>query len=163
MAGLQRSAQTFRRSGSSGLVWDERFLTEGGAGGEDTGSVAPRPQLRHSRSVGSAGMLLRRGGGGGDDDEPEHDDKKRRLALALAKPKEKEKEKKEKDGHRRQEPGRKAFRTRDVAPAADPPSPRVSGCCAPCAIFRGAGAGGSSARGARGPSQGTGRRSAMHA
>lgn len=28
MAGLQRSATTFRRSGSSGLVWDERFLTE---------------------------------------------------------------------------------------------------------------------------------------
>ena len=28
MEGLQRSSSTFRRSGSSGLVWDERFLTE---------------------------------------------------------------------------------------------------------------------------------------
>ncbi|KAJ8505667.1 hypothetical protein OPV22_006553 [Ensete ventricosum] len=27
MAGLQRSAQSFRRSGSSGLVWEERFLS----------------------------------------------------------------------------------------------------------------------------------------
>ncbi|KAJ3694198.1 hypothetical protein LUZ60_009678 [Juncus effusus] len=27
MEGLQRSTSTFRRSGSSGLVWDERFLS----------------------------------------------------------------------------------------------------------------------------------------
>ncbi|KAL6628957.1 hypothetical protein ACP70R_028722 [Stipagrostis hirtigluma subsp. patula] len=136
MAGLQRSAQTFRRSGSSGLVWDERFLNDGAA--EDGGAgKGPRPELRHSRSVGSGtGVLLRRRGR----DEAEEDDDKRRK-LVLAKPK-------EKDDHRKQQeekeaPGRKAFRTRDVAPAADPPSPRVSGCCA---IFRGAGAGGSSAR-----------------
>ncbi|XP_074592320.1 MAPK kinase substrate protein At1g80180-like [Curcuma longa] len=45
MAELQRSATTFRRSGSSGLVWDERFLSRDGdadAGGE----------LRRSRTVG---------------------------------------------------------------------------------------------------------------
>lgn len=28
MAGLQRSAVSFRRQGSSGLVWDDKFLTE---------------------------------------------------------------------------------------------------------------------------------------
>ncbi|XP_020255388.1 LOW QUALITY PROTEIN: uncharacterized protein At1g15400 [Asparagus officinalis] len=28
MAGLQRSSETFRRSGSSGLVWEDRFLSE---------------------------------------------------------------------------------------------------------------------------------------
>lgn len=28
MAGLQRSAVSFRRQGSSGLVWDDRFLSE---------------------------------------------------------------------------------------------------------------------------------------
>ncbi|XP_059457794.1 uncharacterized protein At1g15400-like [Corylus avellana] len=28
MAGLQRSAVSFRRQGSSGFVWDDRFLTE---------------------------------------------------------------------------------------------------------------------------------------
>ncbi|XP_062221241.1 uncharacterized protein At1g15400-like [Phragmites australis] len=113
MAGLQRSVQTFRRSGSSGLIWDELFLTEGG------GAVGPRPELRNSRSVGSIGALRRRGrdeGGG-------IEDKKRKLALVKQKQK----------GHQKQE--EKAFRTRDVAPAVDPPSPRVSGCCPPCTIF----------------------------
>lgn len=136
MAGLQRSALTFRRSGSSGLVWDERFLTEAAAGHH-------QPELRHSRSVGSVAMLRRGGGGGG---EADRDDKKRKL-LVLAKPN-------HKDHHQKQEelpvpvPGTGTpFRTRDVAPAAEPPSPRVpAGCCAACAIFRdaGAGAGGSS-------------------
>ena len=28
MAGLQRSAVSFRRQGSSGFVWDDRFLSE---------------------------------------------------------------------------------------------------------------------------------------
>ncbi|KAF7814358.1 MAPK kinase substrate protein [Senna tora] len=28
MAGLQRSATSFRRQGSSGLVWDDRFISE---------------------------------------------------------------------------------------------------------------------------------------
>ncbi|KAK3436594.1 hypothetical protein EUGRSUZ_C01136 [Eucalyptus grandis] len=28
MAGLQRSAKSFRRQGSSGLVWDDKFLSE---------------------------------------------------------------------------------------------------------------------------------------
>jgi len=139
MAGLQRSALTFRRSGSSGLVWDERFLTEAAAGHQ-------QPELRHSRSVGSVAMLRR--GGGGRGGEANRDDKKRKL-LALAKPN-------HKDHHQKQEellvPGTGTpFRTRDVAPAAEPPSPRVpAGCCAPCAIFRDAGAGGSSSLPRRG-------------
>lgn len=64
MAGLQRSGETFRRSGSSGLVWEDRFLQDemkqpkkeedGGAG-----------ELRHSHSVGSAGMLERSRSNGG--------------------------------------------------------------------------------------------------
>ncbi|PWZ23563.1 MAPK kinase substrate protein [Zea mays] len=128
MDGLQRSAQTFRRSGSSGLVWDERFITEG------AGAAAPRqqPELRHSRSVGGSVAMLLLGG------EADRDDKRK---LTLAKPN-------LKGHHKKQEelvPGRKAFRTKDVAPAAEPPSPRVLAiCCAPCSIFRDAGAGGSS-------------------
>ncbi|OEL25618.1 hypothetical protein BAE44_0013360 [Dichanthelium oligosanthes] len=128
MAGLQRSAQTFRRSGSSGLVWDERFLTDT----EGAGGGRRQPELRHSRSVGS---MLWRG------EAAEHGDKKRTKLVVLAKPRQ------HKDQQRKQQQelvpsGRKAFRTRDVAPAAEPPSPRVPGCCAPCAIFRGsAGAG----------------------
>ncbi|XP_066325191.1 uncharacterized protein [Miscanthus floridulus] len=127
MAGLQRSALTFRRSGSSGLVWDERFLTEEAAAGRQQ-----QPELRHSRSVGSVAMLRR--GGRGRGGEADRDDKKRKL-LALAKPN-------HKDHHQKQEellvPGTGTpFRTRDVAPAAEPRVP--AGCCAPCAIFRDAG------------------------
>uniref|UniRef100_K3Z034 Uncharacterized protein n=3 Tax=Setaria TaxID=4554 RepID=K3Z034_SETIT len=136
MAGLQRSAQTFRRSGSSGLVWDERFLTEGaedGGGGAPLGSEPRRPELRHSRSVG----VLRRGEAGA-----EHGDKKRTRLVVAAKPKQKDQQRKQQQQEEKMVPGagRKAFRSRDVAPAAEPPSPRVpAGCCAPCAIFRGSG------------------------
>ncbi|CAN6243500.1 unnamed protein product [Urochloa humidicola] len=149
MAGLQRSAQTFRRSGSSGLVWDERFLTDGGAEDSGTGGDArglgPRrqPELRHSRSVGSVSMLPRRG-------------KKRTklVVAAAAKPKHNKDQKKQEEEVVVQVPGRRkqqAFRTRDVAPAAEPPSPRLpAGCCAPCAIFRGGSAGGASLLAQRG-------------
>jgi hypothetical protein len=139
MAGLQRSAQTFRRSGSSGLVWDERYLTEeqpcaGGA------CAVRQPELRHSRSVGSLGMLRRQG----RDDGGGVDDKKRRDVIEKPKPR--------KDHQNNQEgrkgPARKAFRTRDVVPAAEPPSPRVSGCVL-CSIFRGERRGSSSAQRAR--------------
>lgn len=119
MAGLQRSATTFRRSGSSGLVWDERFLTEADAE-ED-----PQPELRHSRSVGSIGMLRL---GGGDSDNK------------------KAKEKKQKQGHKEEaRSNQQVFRTKDVAPDMDPPSPRVSGCIL-CAVFGGGSGGAGKAR-----------------
>ncbi|CAN6336939.1 unnamed protein product [Urochloa humidicola] len=57
MAGLQRSSETFRRSGSSGLVWDDKNFSgeikpagddaAGGAGGGGAGAAVER-----SRSVG---------------------------------------------------------------------------------------------------------------
>uniref|UniRef100_A0ACD5TRL4 Uncharacterized protein n=1 Tax=Avena sativa TaxID=4498 RepID=A0ACD5TRL4_AVESA len=59
MAGLQRSSLTFRRSGSSGLVWDERLMSE------DHGRMEPEfKELRHSRSVGSVGLQRRQRDGG---------------------------------------------------------------------------------------------------
>ncbi|KAK3152447.1 hypothetical protein QOZ80_2BG0158970 [Eleusine coracana subsp. coracana] len=127
MAGLQRSVQTFRRSGSSGLIWDERFLTEGAEEKKPNGAVR-QPELRHSRSVGSAIMLRRRGR---DDAVGDVDDKKKKLAI---KPKAQKDHQNNQEG-REAAPGRKAFRARDVAPAAEPPSPRVSGCVL-CSIFR---------------------------
>ncbi|KAG0461240.1 hypothetical protein HPP92_021537 [Vanilla planifolia] len=72
MLGLQRSTETFRRSGSSGLVWEDRHLPaemnaslKPGAGkGEDSNVV-----LRQSQSAGTIGMMRRSrsgsGGGGG--------------------------------------------------------------------------------------------------
>ncbi|KAJ1261956.1 hypothetical protein BS78_09G068900 [Paspalum vaginatum] len=55
MAELQRS-QTFRRSGSSGLVWGKNQRDHGvtGDAGEDSQDFK---ELRHSRSDGSIGML----------------------------------------------------------------------------------------------------------
>jgi hypothetical protein len=127
MAGLQRSATTFRRSGSSGLVWDERFLTEADAEAKAAGDGAveePQPELRHSRSVGSIGML-RHGGGGDDGNDRKAKQKKQKQA-----PKEEARS------------NLQVFRTKDVAPDVDPPSPRVSGCIL-CAIFCSSGKSGS--------------------
>lgn len=68
MAGLQRSTISFRRQGSSGLVWNDRFLsgdlskTNGNL--EDKEMVEFR-DLRPSRSVGSVGMLDRSRSTGG--------------------------------------------------------------------------------------------------
>ncbi|RLN13590.1 hypothetical protein C2845_PM09G17680 [Panicum miliaceum] len=125
MAGLQRSATTFRRSGSSGLVWDERFLTEADAEAKaaDGAAEEPQPELRHSRSVGSIGMLHRGGGSSGDDKKA------------------KERKQKQKQGHKEESrSNQQVFRTKDVAPDVDPPSPRVSGCIL-CAIFGSSGSG----------------------
>ncbi|KAG0461188.1 hypothetical protein HPP92_021485 [Vanilla planifolia] len=103
MLGLQRSTETFRRSGSSGLVWEDRHLpaemnasSKPGAGkGEDSNVV-----LRQSQSAGTIGMMRRSrsgsGGGGGG-----------RLGGGG---------------------GAKSYRTDQVEPAMDPPSPKVS-CC----------------------------------
>ena len=128
MAGLQRSATTFRRSGSSGLVWDERFLTEADAEAKaaaDGAAEEPQPELRHSRSIG----MLRRGGAGDGDDK-----------------KAKAKEKKQKQGHKEESrSNQQVFRTKDVAPDVDPPSPRVSGCIL-CTIFGGSSSGSGTAR-----------------
>ncbi|PWZ06264.1 hypothetical protein Zm00014a_007956 [Zea mays] len=127
MAGLQRSATTFRRSGSSGLVWDERFLTEAEADADAEAKAgaaedAEQPELRHSRSVG----MLRRAGGGGDSRSK------------------KGKESRQKQAESARRSNQQVFRTKDVAPDMDPPSPRVSGC-AFCAVFRG-GSGGTGRR-----------------
>jgi len=129
MAGLQRSATTFRRSGSSGLVWDERFLTEADAEAKaaDGATEEPQPELRHSRSIG----MLRRGGAGDGDDK---------------KAKEKKKQQKQKQGHKEESrSNHQVFRTKDVAPDVDPPSPRVSGCIL-CTIFGGSSSGSGTAR-----------------
>ncbi|KAF0926512.1 hypothetical protein E2562_026002 [Oryza meyeriana var. granulata] len=55
MAGLQRSSETFRRSGSSGLVWDDRHLSGEmkPAGGDGGGAAAAR--VERSRSSGHGG------------------------------------------------------------------------------------------------------------
>lgn len=53
MAGLQRSSETFRRSGSSGLVWDDKNISgEIKPAAEDDGGAARA--VDRSRSAGHA-------------------------------------------------------------------------------------------------------------
>lgn len=61
MAGLQRSTKSFRRQGSSGVVWDDKLLPEeidellrrdGGNAGSGN------PELRHCYSIGGTGMMV---------------------------------------------------------------------------------------------------------
>jgi Domain of unknown function (DUF4666) len=63
MEGLQRSSTTFRRSGSSGLVWEDRLAPGAGAGGEmddadkkiNMGEEEGVGRFKRSRSHGSGG------------------------------------------------------------------------------------------------------------
>ncbi|XP_062232505.1 uncharacterized protein At1g15400-like [Phragmites australis] len=110
MAELQRSSQTFRRSGSSGLVWDGRLPStdqsqrDHGATGKAGEDSLEFKELRHSRSVESIGMVQQGRGSDGKERGESND-------------------------------GNQAFRTRHVPPALDPPSPKVARCMF-CGIFR---------------------------
>ncbi|KAK6912617.1 Protein of unknown function DUF4666 [Dillenia turbinata] len=55
MAALQRSTISFRRSGSSGVVWDEKFVS----GVSEDGTLVYR-ELRHCKTVGGMGMMARK-------------------------------------------------------------------------------------------------------
>ncbi|PKA53775.1 Uncharacterized protein AXF42_Ash020696 [Apostasia shenzhenica] len=59
MAGLQRSTETFRRSGSSGLVWEDRFLPGEMNPAKPKEEEEEYRELRQSHSVGSIGMMER--------------------------------------------------------------------------------------------------------
>ncbi|URE20935.1 hypothetical protein MUK42_10397 [Musa troglodytarum] len=59
MAELQRSVTTFRRSGSSGLVWDERLFSEKKKEKEEEGTEDIR-ELKRSKSVGSTRRTMGR-------------------------------------------------------------------------------------------------------
>ncbi|CAL9081014.1 unnamed protein product [Musa textilis] len=54
MAGLQRSATTFRRSGSSGVVWDERFFSGDLSRMRKEEAAAEFSELRYSKSMASS-------------------------------------------------------------------------------------------------------------
>ncbi|XP_040249944.1 uncharacterized protein At1g15400-like [Aegilops tauschii subsp. strangulata] len=110
MSELQRSSQTFRGSGSSGLIWEERFMPKDqnqrnqGAAGEAEVNSLELKELRHSRSNGSRGGVQRRCSDGAERGGMPSDINQ-------------------------------AFRTRHVPPALDPPSPKFARCMF-CGIFR---------------------------
>lgn len=100
MAGLQRSATSFRRQGSSGLVWDDKLLT---ASGELV-------QLGNPRGGESATKSDR-----GEEEE------KPKLKVSVP-PSKTTGESMERNRSNR------GFRTGKVSPAIEPPSPKVSAC-----------------------------------
>ncbi|MQL96388.1 hypothetical protein Taro_029060 [Colocasia esculenta] len=57
--GLQRSMMTFRRSGSSGLVWEDRLLSESSNMMIISSDNNKEVELRHSQSVGMIGQMTR--------------------------------------------------------------------------------------------------------
>eukprot|EP00262_Sarcandra_glabra_P012631 TRINITY_DN328_c1_g3_i1.p1 TRINITY_DN328_c1_g3~~TRINITY_DN328_c1_g3_i1.p1 ORF type:complete len:117 (+),score=20.26 TRINITY_DN328_c1_g3_i1:25-351(+) len=65
MEGLQRSEISFRRQGSSGLVWEDRFLSGELNQTKKKEELVELRELRPSQSVGSAGMLQRSQSAGG--------------------------------------------------------------------------------------------------
>ncbi|XP_019150152.1 PREDICTED: uncharacterized protein At1g15400 [Ipomoea nil] len=117
MAGLQRSAVSFRRQGSSGLVWDDKFLASLVNQKEETlTDQLPDPQLKQAgeqskeqppaaaaAAESAAPMVSSRNAG----------------SIQRS----------------RSNGGGRGFRTGKVSPAIEPPSPKVSACglCGPFA------------------------------
>ncbi|KAK8608541.1 hypothetical protein V6N13_023962 [Hibiscus sabdariffa] len=116
MAGLQRSAVSFRRQGSSGIVWDDRFLTElsqmkpeqqpeeGGGGGGDTKQEEEPGQVQENTN------------------NPEKVDVFKDAKPTIAPINTAVERSRSNGGERR------GYRTGKVSPAIDPPSPKVSAC-----------------------------------
>ncbi|KAK8581258.1 hypothetical protein V6N13_144294 [Hibiscus sabdariffa] len=101
MAGLQRSEVSFRRQGSSGLVWDDRFLSEAlKQQGETKQDEQGQRQLQDSRNPEKIDVVR----------------PTRNLGPINTV------ERSRSNGERR------SYRTGKVAPAIEPPSPKVSAC-----------------------------------
>lgn len=106
MEGLQRSAISFRRQGSSGFVWDDKFLA-----GEFNKLANERKEESSSK-----------------------ENKEESASTASASAPAAERKSPPPAGltiERSRSNGGRAFRTGKVSPAVEPPSPRVSafGCC----------------------------------
>lgn len=100
MAGLQRSAVSFRRQGSSGLIWDDKLLS---------GELNQKEESQRRNSTG--------GGGGGELEkaaEVLRDIKTPRTAGSIE--------------TSRSNGGGRGYRTGKVEPAVEPPSPKLSVC-----------------------------------
>ncbi|KAH0690654.1 hypothetical protein KY289_018012 [Solanum tuberosum] len=100
MAGLQRSATSFRRQGSSGLVWDDKLVT---ASGELIQLGNPR---------GETTIKTDRQG-----------EEKPKLEVSVP-----DKASSKTAGSMERSRSNRGFRTGKVSPAIEPPSPKVSAC-----------------------------------
>lgn len=107
MAGLQRSAVSFRRQGSSGIVWDDRFLSElTQANQEQQGDTKQEEQAQVAQ----------------DNNNPEKPDAVKDVKPTRNLPPVNTIDRSRSNGERR------GYRTGKVSPAIEPPSPKVSAC-----------------------------------
>lgn len=109
MAGLQRSAVSFRRQGSSGLVWDDRLLS-----GELNQVPQKEDQQDQPQAQGSADQ---------QDQKPEALLKEVKAPRPINTVE-----------RSRSNGGARGYRTGRVSPAIEPPSPKVSACGFCCAF-----------------------------
>ncbi|XWS20407.1 hypothetical protein CRYUN_Cryun31cG0098500 [Craigia yunnanensis] len=108
MAGLQRSAVSFRRQGSSGFVWDDRFLSE-------------LNQVKQEQQ-GETKQLQQEEQGQLQDNNPEKNDVIKDVKPTRNVGSINTIERSRSNGERR------GYRTDKVSPATEPPSPKVSAC-----------------------------------
>ncbi|KAF8026758.1 hypothetical protein BT93_F3283 [Corymbia citriodora subsp. variegata] len=104
MAGLQRSEISFRRQGSSGLVWDDRFLS---------GELRRRDELDQDQEKAAPG------------DDPTNVKPSSTPGRAAAPPPPIETLSRSRSTSGA---GGRGYRTGKVSPAIEPPSPKVSAC-----------------------------------
>ncbi|KAG8388287.1 hypothetical protein BUALT_Bualt02G0109900 [Buddleja alternifolia] len=107
MAGLQRSAVSFRRQGSSGSVWDDKFLNS-------LNQLANQQKEEKEKEKEN------------NNNKPQQETKEDSTAAAAAST-----NSSPAAGltiERSRSNGGRGFRTGKVSPAIEPPSPRVSAC-----------------------------------
>ncbi|KDP37112.1 hypothetical protein JCGZ_06168 [Jatropha curcas] len=100
MAGLQRSAVSFRRQGSSGLVWDDKLVSG------ELNQVANNQKQEQEQEIQEK-----------FDIKQENDVNKPSSARSISTIE-----------RSRSNGGPRGYRTGKVSPAIEPPSPRVSAC-----------------------------------
>ncbi|XVF74711.1 hypothetical protein PTKIN_Ptkin13bG0133500 [Pterospermum kingtungense] len=115
MAGLQRSAVSFRRQGSSGLVWDDKFLSELNQVNRQEEEEEEAGETKQQLQQQEQGQVLQ-------DNNPEKTD-----GIKDVKPERNIRpintiERSRSSGEKR------GYRTGKVSPAIEPPSPKVSAC-----------------------------------
>lgn len=99
MAGLQRSAVSFRRQGSSGLVWDDKFLAA---------------EVKKKEEEDARARALAEAEAQGDQELEKTENKAPRPINTI--------------DRSRSNGGGRGYRTGRVSPAIEPPSPKVSAC-----------------------------------
>lgn len=116
MAGLQRSAVSFRRQGSSGLIWDDKFLKELNQE-SDNNNKQQKEQEQAAAAV--------------EISSSQQDQQEQQQLQVDAKPPRSVNttiERSRSGGGGGGGSGARGYRTGKVSPAIEPPSPRVSAC-----------------------------------